>query len=400
MNKDELRGKLKEHVQRVNKYKDKTQNEENTKSWLITPLISALGYDTNSPEVSYEYTRDVGIKKGEKVDYAILDEYDRPFIFIEAKASDKVFSADNYGQLFRYFSIPDEKIKGVGKVARKLAVLTNGVIYKFYSDFDEVNRMDVDPFYEIDFCNMKDEDYDFLFRVSKGNFDINGRWAKNTIKIFEEEFVRWLLLQRKAVSDSFINAITRDDFFSDTSSLDKDEVAEIVKEKFGTMLNVDDTELLENEVVTAENHEVVTGQSGVFKLADCSKDMTTNAKFIGLVFEENFYSYDAWTDMFSWLCKYMLDEKLCTRKTISAASDGCFSLDSDKFRTPKEYDGIYFESNYSSIGCINNFKRTILSLDIDINMEEISLVICTRDDYAEFKSNGVSKEEIYRSLTK
>lgn len=46
--------------------------EEATKNALVLPFISILGYDIFDPtEVIPEFTADVGIKKGEKVDYAI-----------------------------------------------------------------------------------------------------------------------------------------------------------------------------------------------------------------------------------------------------------------------------------------------------------------------------------------
>jgi len=49
--------------------------EEATKNALVMPFIQALGYDVFNPlEVVPEFNADVGVKKGEKVDYAILRE--------------------------------------------------------------------------------------------------------------------------------------------------------------------------------------------------------------------------------------------------------------------------------------------------------------------------------------
>jgi hypothetical protein len=51
------------------------QTEEATKNALIMPFINILGYDTFDPtEVIPEFVADVGIKKGEKVDYAIVKD--------------------------------------------------------------------------------------------------------------------------------------------------------------------------------------------------------------------------------------------------------------------------------------------------------------------------------------
>ena len=60
---------------RVEQIKEQIQTEEATKMSLIMPLFQALGYDVFNPmEFVPEYTADVGIKKGEKVDYAILTD--------------------------------------------------------------------------------------------------------------------------------------------------------------------------------------------------------------------------------------------------------------------------------------------------------------------------------------
>jgi predicted type IV restriction endonuclease len=55
---------------KVSRLKDTIQTEEATKNAFIMPFISALGYDVFDPhEVVPEFIADLGIKKGEKVDY-------------------------------------------------------------------------------------------------------------------------------------------------------------------------------------------------------------------------------------------------------------------------------------------------------------------------------------------
>ena len=59
------------------------RTEEATKNALVMPFISALGYNVFDPlEVTPELDADVGVKKGEKVDYAILKE-GKPIILFE-----------------------------------------------------------------------------------------------------------------------------------------------------------------------------------------------------------------------------------------------------------------------------------------------------------------------------
>ena len=59
--------------------------EEATKTSLVMPFIQMLGYKIFDPtEVRPEYTADVGTKKGEKVDYALMLD-GTPVVLIEAK---------------------------------------------------------------------------------------------------------------------------------------------------------------------------------------------------------------------------------------------------------------------------------------------------------------------------
>ena len=78
--------KIKEFTGRVEKLRKSINTEEATKTSLIMPFFSLLGYDVFNPyEFIPEYVADVGIKKGEKVDYAI-NINNKPTILIEAKS--------------------------------------------------------------------------------------------------------------------------------------------------------------------------------------------------------------------------------------------------------------------------------------------------------------------------
>ena len=78
--------KLRELAARVERVRSRCVTEEGTKNALVMPFIQALGYDVFDPlQVVPEFTADVGIKKGEKVDYALLRD-DKPIILFECKA--------------------------------------------------------------------------------------------------------------------------------------------------------------------------------------------------------------------------------------------------------------------------------------------------------------------------
>ncbi len=152
---------VRQFSKRVLSMKHALQTEEATKTAIIMPFFAMLGYDVFNPEeFTPEYTADVGIKKGEKVDYAIVNNGD-PIILIEAKwAGENLTQHDS--QLFRYFAT----------TTAKFGILTNGIIYKFYTDLDTPNKMDLQPFFEFDITDMKEAQVAELKKFHKSNFNL------------------------------------------------------------------------------------------------------------------------------------------------------------------------------------------------------------------------------------
>ena len=152
--------RLKEFTKRIEMLQNGIQTEEATKTSLVMPFFNLLGYDVFNPmEFCPEYVADVGIKKGEKVDYAILLD-GIPRILIECKSCTD--SLDKHSsQLFRYF----------GTTKAKFGILTNGIVYKFFTDLEESNKMDLAPFLEIDLLELKDAQINEIKKFCKDNFD-------------------------------------------------------------------------------------------------------------------------------------------------------------------------------------------------------------------------------------
>ncbi len=154
--------KIAQLADKVEKMKPQLLTEEATKNALIMPFIQALGYDVFNPaEVIPEFTSDVGTKKGEKVDYAIMQD-SKMIMLVECKGiNDKLTKHDS--QLIRYFYASEAKF----------AILTNGQIFKFFSDLVEHNRLDEKPFFEFDLLNIKEQQIAELKKFHKQNFDIS-----------------------------------------------------------------------------------------------------------------------------------------------------------------------------------------------------------------------------------
>ncbi len=146
--------------ERVVKLKDQIATEEATKNAFIMPFLQSLGYDVFNPvEVIPEYVTDIGTKKGEKIDYAIFKD-GNPIILIECKHCNQNLDLHE-GQLLRYFHVSKAKF----------GILTNGVIYKFYSDLVEANKMDEKPFLEFNITDIKDIQIEELKKFHKSYFD-------------------------------------------------------------------------------------------------------------------------------------------------------------------------------------------------------------------------------------
>ncbi len=158
----DFKDQIKQLGERVVRLKDQIQTEEATKNAFIMPFIQALGYDVFNPlEVIPEFTADIGIKKGEKVDYAIMKD-GCPIILIECKWWGENLDVHN-SQLFRYFHTTKSKF----------GLLTNGIQFRFYTDLMETNKMDEKPFLEFDFTNMKEQVILELKKFHKSYFDLN-----------------------------------------------------------------------------------------------------------------------------------------------------------------------------------------------------------------------------------
>jgi hypothetical protein len=158
----DLAARLTELASKTQQHREVLLTEQAAKTALVMPFINLLGYDVFNPaEVVPEYTADVGTKKGEKVDYAICID-GKPAILIECKPSTGDLTVNHASQLYRYFSVTDAR----------LALLTNGVIYKFYSDVDQPNKMDAQPFFTLNLDAVRKSDVRTLESVTKGAFDI------------------------------------------------------------------------------------------------------------------------------------------------------------------------------------------------------------------------------------
>ena len=178
----------------ITKDKDAIQTEEATKNACVMPFINLLGYNVFNPkEVVPEFTADVGTKQGEKVDYAIVKD-DEVIMLIECKKYGEDLSNAHTSQLYRYFSV----------VHARIAVLTNGVLYRFYTDLEETHKMDTKPFLEFDMLDIQPPLVNELKRFTKSGFDLDATLTAASDLKYTKEIKQTMIEQLEAPSEDFV----------------------------------------------------------------------------------------------------------------------------------------------------------------------------------------------------
>lgn len=204
------------------------KTEEATKNALIMPFIQALGYDVfNLNEVNPELIADVGVKKGEKVDYAIMRD-GKPIMLFECKMAGTDLDDDNKrSQLFRYFSVTDVRF----------AVLTNGVEYRFFTDLEAPNRMDNKPFLVFNMLDIKEPLIDELKKFSKGAFDVDQILSTASQLKYTNEIKRLLVKQLAEPDEDFMRLFTSQVYHGRITPAVREQFQIIVKQAFRQFIN-------------------------------------------------------------------------------------------------------------------------------------------------------------------
>lgn len=219
----DLQNKLHEHREMIG-------TEEAAKTTLVLPFLRALGYDIFDPsEVRPEFTCDIGTKKGEKVDYAICVD-GQLSILIECKPINSKLSLEQASQLFRYFSATDAKV----------ALLTNGIVYKFYTDADRTNRMDDEPFFTFDLESYRKSDLKNLTPFQRSDFDLDRIAAQaGTLKL-QGQVSSELRKEFSEPSDEFVRMIA--------NRLHDGRLTEAVRHRFQQVIAISIAALIRDSV--------------------------------------------------------------------------------------------------------------------------------------------------------
>lgn len=349
---------IKQIGDRVIKLKDQIHTEEATKNAFIMPFLQALGYDVFNPlEVVPEFISDIGLKKGEKIDYAIFKD-GAPTILIECKHWAQNLSIHD-GQLLRYFHVSKAKF----------GLLTNGITYRFYSDLVDANKMDEKPFLEFNISEIKDNQIEELKKFHKTIFDAESivntaselKFINELKQLFQQEinnpspeFVKHFARQ---VYPSIVTSKVLEQFTILTKRSVQQHISDLITERLKTALTKEDEATKEQEAIQAEQTKV-----------EESKVVTTEEELEGFM-----------------IVKTILRQKI----NVSRISH----------RDAQSYFAILLDDNNRKTICrlyLNNSKKYLAILDDQ--KKEIKKEILTLDDIFNHSETLLKIAESYDKL--
>ena len=253
----DLVDKIKDLASRIPNQMEHIQTEEATKNAFIMPFISTLGYDVFNPmEVIPEFTADIGTKKGEKVDYAIKKDNDF-IMLIECKWSGADLHKDHASQLYRYFAATEARF----------GILTNGIIYQFYSDIDEPNKMDAKPFFTFNILEFQNHQIHELKKFTKAAFSLDdilttastlkytGAIKKILAQELEnpsEQFVRFFATQ---IFDGRLTKPVMEQFTTIVKEARQQFIKEKLNERLSSALSANESSIEKQQIEEAAEHE-------------------------------------------------------------------------------------------------------------------------------------------------
>lgn len=251
----EFSTQLKTFSKRIESLLPNVLTEEATKNALVMPVFSLLGFDVFNPEEFVpEFTADVGIKKGERIDYAVKIN-GAPVMLVEVKpATEKLDKHDS--QLFRYFVVSKAKF----------AILTNGINYKFYTDLDEHNKMDLKPFLDINLLELKDSQINEFMKFHKSKFDVNYIFSSAEELKYTTEIKQVVSAQLDQPTDAFINFILGEIYQGRKTQNVLDKFTPIIKKAYNQFINEMMNEKIKSALDSEQKKDVSSEQKTVIEL--------------------------------------------------------------------------------------------------------------------------------------
>lgn len=327
--------------------------EEATKNALVMPFLSTvLGYDVFDPlEVVPEFTADVCTKKGEKVDYALFKD-GKVQILVECKKYAEPLSVKHAGQLFRYFTVTQARI----------AILTNGHQYLFFTDLDAPNKMDEKPFLELDLEDIDEHALPALSKLTKQSFDLDSIISTAGELKYVQQIKRIISAQYKEPEDDFVRFFAQRVYDGVLTQKVREQFSEIVIKSLAQHLSDKVNERLKSAMDNGERLVGIPAESGSDSesMQDAADDVPVDNIVTTEDEREGFYIVLS-------IVRKVIDSK----RVI--------------FRDTQSYFGILIDDNNRKPVCRLHFNRSQKYIGVfDLDKKETRHPIETLDDIFQF----------------
>lgn len=266
----DFKDEIKLFSERVEKLKDEIRTEEATKNAFIMPFIKLLGYDVFNPfEVMPEFIADIGIKKGEKVDYAIMKD-GQPAILVECKHWGESLDPHN-SQLFRYFHT----------TSAKFGLLSNGITYRFYTDLVQPNKMDEKPFFEFSVTDIKDTQVEELKKFHKSYFDVGNIQSTASDLKFMNELKALITVEFQAPTEGLVRHFAKQIYPGMLTTRVIETFSNLTKKSLQQYINDLITERLQSALKKENEGTAVVAQQEAVEQPEDNKIETTAEELEG-----------------------------------------------------------------------------------------------------------------------
>lgn len=264
---------------------------------------------------------DIGTKKGEKIDYAILKDSEVQ-VLIECKKIGDSLNVNHASQLFRYFHVTNARI----------SILTNGQVYKFFTDLDAPNKMDEKPFLEIDLLDIDENYVPELRKLTKAAFDIESIINTAGELKYVSQIKKLIASQFSAPEEEFVK------FFA--SRVYEGMLTQKVKESFTLLTKKAATQFL-NDQINERLKSAINPASGVIPENQMQEEVDTQTP-------ANIIENDILTT----------DEELEGYYIVKSIVRTILESSRITFRDTKSYFGILADDNNRKPICRLHFNRS------------------------------------------
>lgn len=350
--------------------------EQNVRSGIIYSILDDLGWNSkNKKEVFDEFSVIKNFDNKDittRVDIALLDEnnksQDKPLVFMELKAIDKIKKDEGEKQLFGYTNY----------MTPIISILTNGKEWYFYNNFDSGN-FSTKLFLTLNLCeNNIDKVVNYLtLFLHKDNYNFddfkNSKCLKEINQIKEKE--NKLAEIKKYLKEHFVNANFDDSdwqeiknyCFVKTEKVVAEQALNIFSPLNNNIANIVKGSKPKNIIIDNKNFDVNSWQEVFIKFLNFIKD--DNRFNMEKILSDQKKIFGKKDGIITW---EQLEQKIQQNKDFKErykSFDGFFA---HKMKNVKSNE-LFIHINMSASSCIERISNIMNKFDINEDFVKISI---------------------------